>query len=150
MEYRVKKKEQKLVNDTAQSTLLKQGKASQNEINVVKNESDAQSQATPMIFFVCAAVVAILLIVILAVAGIVACMRTHQQDQLISTLTEQLTNQQQQYTPVDGSLVSINKAPLPGMTVPDITEKFIKNFRYLVSKILCIFFKFSLFFDEQR
>lgn len=120
LEYRVKKKEQKILTNTTNSS-FKQGKANENEVNAIKNKTDGLSQATPMIFFVCAAVVAILLIVILAVAGIVACMRTHQQDQLISTLTEQLTNQQQQYTPVEGSLVSINKAPLPGMTVPDIT-----------------------------
>lgn len=78
---------------------------------------------TPMIFFIGAAVVAILLIVILAVAGIVACMRTHQQDQLINTLTEQLTNQQ--YTPVDGSLVSLSKSP-PSIILRRPTETNIK------------------------
>jgi len=64
-----------------------------------------EAKPLPAIFIVSVIVVAILLIIILAAAGAIACYRTHQQDEIINSLTEKII---QSNTPsADGSMASL-------------------------------------------
>lgn len=81
----------------------------------------------PAIFYIGATVVALLLIVVLSVAGVVACMRTHQQDQLISLLTERIADSTH-YSPVGGSIQSLKQPPFgPDLRPPGAPSSIISG-----------------------
>jgi hypothetical protein len=69
----------------------------------------------PGLFIISVIVVAILLIIILGAAGAIACYRNHQQEQIINSMHDRLSDiHGTGYSPVDGSHTSLrNKMRMP-------------------------------------
>lgn len=85
-------------------------------VETKKGEEDAAQKPMPAILIVSTIVVAILLIIILSAAGAIACYRNYQQEKIINSMHERLSDiHGPGYTPVDGShnsLSGLRKGPV--------------------------------------
>lgn len=109
--------EQKVIITEESEESESSNKAPQNEVNKATNSQQKQSggdlngaqKPMPAILIVSTIVVAILLIIILSAAGAIACYRNYQQEKIINSMHERLSDiHGPGYTPVDGSHNSLS------------------------------------------